>query len=354
MLYTLFSYFHINFFHYITVRATIGFVLSFLLTLLIMPYFIRWARAKKANQPISQWAPERHKGKKDTPTMGGFVFIVATIITTLICADLSNPFIIAGLLIIVTFLAIGMSDDLGKIIKKENSAGLKPSSKLKWQVSGGLVISTFLVTYCNMPTDFYLPFYKYPLIDMGLFAILFWTLVIVATSNAVNLTDGLDGLATVPSIFAFISLGGLAYITGNAVLSSYLLLPKIVGVGEIAIIASSLIGALIGFLWFNSNPAEVFMGDSGSLTIGAFMGYCAIITKSEILLLLMGFIFVLETVSVIIQVASFKTRGKKVFLMAPIHHHFELKNWAENKIIVRFWIIALISNIIAFMTLKIR
>jgi phospho-N-acetylmuramoyl-pentapeptide-transferase len=188
---------------------------------------------------------------------------------------------------------------------------------------------------------------------MGI-APIFWAIVITASSNSVNLTDGLDGLATVPSIFALSSLSVIVYITGNAVLSSYLFLPKINNVGEVSIIAVSLAGSLIGFLWYNCHPAQIFMGDSGSLALGGFLGYMAIISKSEVLLIAIGFVFVIETLSVIVQVASFKTRKKRVFLMAPIHHHFEQKKWHENKIIVRFWIIALISNIISLITLKIR
>jgi phospho-N-acetylmuramoyl-pentapeptide-transferase len=241
------------------------------------------------------------------------------------------------------------------VIKKSNTkGGMKAGSKLKWQILASLTVSISVLYLCQLSTDFFVPFMKYPLFDMGVLAILFWTLVIVSSSNAVNLTDGLDGLATVPSIYAFISLSGLAYVMGNAVLSSYLLLPKISGAGELTVVGASLIGSLIGFLWYNSNPAQVFMGDSGSLTLGALMGYFAIVTKSEILLLFIGFIFVLETLSVIIQVGSYKTRGKRVFLMAPLHHHFELLKWHENKIIVRFWIVALLSNIIAIISIKIR
>jgi phospho-N-acetylmuramoyl-pentapeptide-transferase len=189
---------------------------------------------------------------------------------------------------------------------------------------------------------------------MEWFALFFWTLVMVSSSNAVNLTDGLDGLATVPSIFSLLSLSAFVYIGGHAVLSSYLFLPKISGSGEVVIIAAALVGSLVGFLWYNCYPAELFMGDSGSLSIGAFIGYMAIISKNEILLILIGFVFVLETVSVILQVGSFKTRKKRIFLMAPIHHHFEIKGWAENKIIVRFWILALMSNLLALMEIKLR
>ncbi|MEF3192372.1 MAG: phospho-N-acetylmuramoyl-pentapeptide-transferase [Campylobacterales bacterium] len=354
VLYYLYEIFHINLFHYLTVRATIGFFIAFLTTLWLMPRFIRWAQHRQAHQPIYEYAPKRHQEKARTPTMGGAVFISATIIATLLSAQLFNPFVQVALLLVVMYATIGMSDDLGKILKRENKAGLAPKSKFWWQMGAGLVVSTLLVFYAKMPTELYVPFVKNPVMQMGFLAIPFWALVMVAASNAVNLTDGLDGLATVPSVFAFLSLMGLAYITGNAVMANYLLLPKIIGVGELMVLCASLIGALLGFLWYNCNPAEVFMGDSGSLAIGGLMGFMGVVTKSELLLFAIGFIFVLETVSVIIQVGSFKLRGKRVFLMAPIHHHFEMKNWAENKIIVRFWIISLIANIIAAITIKLR
>jgi phospho-N-acetylmuramoyl-pentapeptide-transferase len=200
----------------------------------------------------------------------------------------------------------------------------------------------------------YTPFYKFPIFDMGYFALILWVLVMIAASNAVNLTDGLDGLATVPSIMAFFSLSAIVYVSGHAILSSYLLLPNIKTSGELAIVGTAIIGSLIAFLWYNCHPAQVFMGDSGSLPIGAFMGYMAIVSKSEILLILIGFIFVIETVSVILQVGSYKLRQKRVFLMAPIHHHFEEKGWKENKIIVRFWIISFMANLVALLSLKIR
>jgi phospho-N-acetylmuramoyl-pentapeptide-transferase len=286
--------------------------------------------------------------------MGGIVFILSTIVASLLSVKLSNPYAIGALLTLIAFAFIGVFDDIGKVLGNSNQSGLTPKQKFALQIFFALLVSIFLFTVAKLPTTFYIPFYKYPLFDMHFFAPLFWTLVIVATSNAVNLTDGLDGLATVPSIFSLATLGTITYITGNAVLSEYLLLPKIIGVGEVVVIAAALAGALIGFLWYNCHPAEVFMGDSGSLAIGAFIAYMAVISKSEILLILIGSVFVMEALSVIIQVWSYRTRGKRVFLMAPIHHHFEEKNWSESKIIVRFWIIALISNLIALITLKVR
>lgn len=285
--------------------------------------------------------------------MGGIVFIFATIIASLLSIKLSSTYALGAIVTLVLFALIGYQDDIAKVRKNENLAGLKARTKLLLQSIFALALSIFIYTQSSFDSNLYIPFLKSPLFDMGIFAIIFWALVIIAASNAVNLTDGLDGLATVPSIAALASFTIIIYITGNITLGSYLLTPHI-NIGEVAIITSALIGALSGFLWFNSHPAEVFMGDSGSLTIGAFLGYLAIISKSEILLLLIGLIFVIETLSVILQVGSFKLRKKRIFLMAPIHHHFEMKQWPENKIIVRFWIVSIISNLIALMTLKIR
>ena len=354
MLYWFYRHMDVNLFQYITVRAGFAFFIAFILTIYIMPLFIAWAKSKKASQPINKYAPKSHLKKSDTPTMGGVVFIFSTVIATLLSANLSNPYTVGALFTLISFCALGLSDDYGKIVSRNNLHGLKARSKFAMQLLLGLLIAAFLLYYIGFESSFYVPFVKFPIFEMGWGALIFWSLVIVAASNAVNLTDGLDGLATVPSIFALFSLGVIIYVTGNAVLSGYLLWPKIIGVGEVAVVAAALTGALIGFLWYNCNPAEVFMGDSGSLAVGAFLGYMAILGKSEILLVLIGLIFVIETVSVIAQVGSYKLRGKRIFLMAPIHHHFEMKQWAENKIIVRFWIIAFIANLVALITLKIR
>ena len=352
MLYYLYEIFHFNLFQYITVRAAFAFFIAFFTTLWLLPKFINWAKQKNSYQPIYSLAPQKHQQKSATPTMGGVVFTLCAIFASLFSAKLSNSYVIGSLMLISGFLFIGFIDDWGKITKKSNQSGLKAHQKFLLQILIGAIVATY--TFLHLDTHLYIPFYKYPLFDMGVFAPLFWTIVIVATSNAVNLTDGLDGLATVPSIFALATLGILAYLTGHAILSSYLLLPKVSGAGEISIIAAAFAGSLIGFLWYNCHPAEVFMGDSGSLTVGAFIGYLAIVAKSEILLILIGIVFVMEALSVIIQVGSYKLRGKRVFLMAPLHHHFEKKEWQESKIIVRFWIIALIANIIALITIKIR
>lgn len=352
MMYYLYSHAGINIFQYITFRAGAAFFIAFFLALLFMPRFIQWARNQKAAQPISEFAPQGHRGKANTPTMGGLVFIGATLLASLLCAKLNNLYVLAGLAVILLFGLIGLRDDAVKVLNHSN-AGLSSRVKMLYLILAGASVSAALF-YFGMEDDLYIPFNKNPLLSMGIVAILFWTLVMVATSNAVNITDGLDGLATVPSVYALVSLSVFVYIAGHAGLSSYLLWPKITDSGEAVIVSAAFVGALIGFLWFNCHPAQLFMGDSGSLSIGGFIAYMAIISKNEFLLFLIGSIFVIETVSVILQIGSYKTRGKRIFLMAPIHHHFEVKGWAETKIIVRFWIIALMSNIIALLTLKVR
>ena len=353
MLYWLSEILNVNILGYITIRAGVSFFLALFLTLFLMPKFIRWAQKTSNVQPINEWAPDRHKEKAKTPTMGGIVFIGATILASLISIKFTNPYALGSILTLGLFALIGFQDDFAKIRENKNLAGLKARTKLLLQIISALIIALYLSVFADFNTQLYIPFIKNPICDMGLYAIGFWIIIIIATSNAVNLTDGLDGLATVPSIVALTTFSIIIYITGHIKLSAYLLMPNF-NIGEVVIVASALMGALTGFLWYNCHPAEVFMGDSGSLTIGAFLGYLAIISKSEILLLLIGSIFVIETLSVILQVGSFKLRKKRVFLMAPIHHHFEMKKWAENKIIVRFWIVSILSNMIALISLKIR
>ena len=353
MLYALHEFLHINILGYITIRASVSFFLALCITLFLLPKFIRWAQKSSSVQPINDWAPERHKAKSSTPTMGGIVFVGATLIASLFTIKFSNPFAIGALLTLILFSLIGFQDDFAKIKKHENLAGLKARTKLSLQIIAAFLIAIYLYVFADFNTDLYIPFLKTPLFDMSIFSLILWVIVMIATSNAVNLTDGLDGLATVPSIVALGTFSIIIYITGNAVLSNYLLMPHF-DVGEVAIVASALMGALVGFLWYNCHPAAIFMGDSGSLSIGAFLGYLSIISKSEILLVLIGSIFVIETLSVILQVGSYKIRKKRIFLMAPIHHHFEMKNWSENKIIVRFWIVAMLSNLLALISLKVR
>jgi len=352
MLYELNNLLHMHLFGYISVRAGLAFLLAFLLVMILMPKYLVWAISKNANQPISKYVAA-HASKSKTPTMGGAVFITATVISALIVVDLGNIFVWGGLATLIGFGLVGFKDDIGKVLSGDNLEGLTPKGKMALQVIVAL-FSTGLLLYVGFPTELYIPFLKTPLLDMGYFALPFWVLMFLATTNAVNLTDGLDGLATVPSIISLVSLGLIVYVTGHAIFSHYLLVPNIKGVGEVMVLASGLAGALMGFLWYNCYPAEIFMGDTGSLSIGGFLAYLAILGKSEVLLLLIGFVFVMETVSVILQVGSYKLRKKRVFLMAPIHHHFELKEWAENKIIIRFWMIAFITNVLALISFKFR
>jgi phospho-N-acetylmuramoyl-pentapeptide-transferase len=353
MLYAIYNTFDINILQYITVRAFAGFFISLSLTLYLMPKFIRWSKNRNSSQPIYDLAPKTHKDKSNTPTMGGIVFLFATVIATLFSAKLNNIYVVGALLVIFFFGFIGYRDDINKIKGECNSAGLSAKMKFLFQVVFGVAISIILFT-SDLSTNLYVPFYKYHIMELGVLSIFFWTLVIVATSNSVNLTDGLDGLATFPSFLAILTMSVIAYSSGNAIISEYLLIPKVSGAGELTVVGLSLAGSLIGFLWYNAYPAEIFMGDSGSLTLGAFLGYISIVSKSEILLILVGIIFVIESVSVIAQVISFRYAKKRIFLMAPIHHHFEIKGWSETKIIVRFWMIALIANIVALITLKLR
>ncbi|BCZ18504.1 Phospho-N-acetylmuramoyl-pentapeptide-transferase MraY [Helicobacter sp. NHP19-012] len=353
MLYYLYPLLHINLFQYLTFRSGMAFFLSFFGCVFVMPKFIAWAKAKKANQPISVYIP--HQNKQNTPTMGGVVFIATTLVAALLTARLDNLFVLLGLFTLVGFGLIGVQDDYTKISRKSN-AGV--TSRYKF---GMLALLAFFITLALLGLmqnkDLYFPFLKHPIFSFeghNLLLVGFWMLVFLSTSNAVNLTDGLDGLATVPSICVLVSLSVFIYVVGNAEFSKYLLYPKVSHSGEVMVVAMALVGALLGFLWFNSFPAEVFMGDSGSLSIGGFIAYMAILTNNEILLILMGSVFVLEAGSVILQVTSYKTRKKRIFRMAPLHHHFESKGWPENKIILRFWIIALLSNIVALLSLKVR
>lgn len=335
-------------------RSGFAFFVALILSLFLIPKFIKWAKSKNANQPIYELAPETHKAKCTTPTMGGVVFVFCTLVASLLSVKFDNLFVLLALLCLVLFCAIGLVDDLGKVLKKDNHSGLSPRAKMLFLILASLICCAPLYFSGVLSSELFVPFYKYPLFNMGVFALFFWVLVFISTSNAVNLTDGLDGLATVPSIFSLATLGILLYLSGNVIYSEYLFLPKIVGVGEVVIVCAALMGALMGFLWYNCYPAQIFMGDSGSLAIGGFIAYLGIISKNEVLLLVIGFVFVLETISVILQVGSFKIFHKRVFKMAPIHHHFEKVGWVENKIIVRFWLIALLANLLALATIKLR
>lgn len=351
MLYYLYSHFEINIFQYLSFRAGLAFIIAFLFSLLFFPRFIIWAKLKRASQPISSFIPA-HKAKSNIPTMGGIIFLTSTILTCFICSNLNNSYVLLGMLVLITFGAVGVRDDYLKILRK-NNCGISAKMKMGWLILISLIVSIFLFLI-EHNSNLYIPFYKNPICDMGYFAIIFWLLIFIASSNAVNITDGLDGLATVPSICAITTLSIFVYVAGNAVFSAYLLIPKTINAGELFVLSSALIGSLFGFLWYNCHPAQIFMGDSGSLAVGGFIAYMGIVSNNEILLILIGLIFVIETLSVILQIGSYKIRKKRMFLMAPIHHHFEVKGWSENKIIIRFWIIALLSNLLALLSLKIR
>lgn len=356
MLYELYmhGFFNIAIIKYITFRAGLAFFIAFLMTVFIMPYFINWAKLKKASQPIST-SIKAHANKKDTPTMGGLVFVLSAVTASILTARFDNVYVQIGIVCLLLFMFIGARDDYMKIVAR-NNAGMSSKAKFFFLFCVACLISVWLY-WIGLNADFYIPLVKKPILSLPncpYFIIALWILVFLATTNAVNVTDGLDGLATVPSICALSSLSVFMYVGGNFEMAKYLLWPHIADSGEIMILSLAMIGALFGFLWYNCHPAQVFMGDSGSLALGGFIAFCAIVSKNEILLILIGSIFVIETISVILQIGSYKLRHKRIFLMAPIHHHFEVKGWAENKIIVRFWIIAILSNLIALITLKVR
>ncbi len=309
---------------------------------------------KKVWQTVRDDGPVNHiMDKRGTPTMGGILLWVSVIVSVLLWTRFDQLYVLIGLALAVGFAAIGLIDDYRKVILKD-AKGLKARYKFPLQVLVALVVSLILYDCLAMSTTLSVPFFKTFQPDLGWYYYPFAVCVIVGASNAVNLTDGLDGLVSVPSIVAFFTYAGLAYIAGHAVIASYLAVPFISGSGELTIMCGAIVGACLGFLWFNSQPASVFMGDVGSLPLGAVLGYVALVTKNELLLLIIGGIFVLETISVITQVLSFKLTKKRVFRMAPLHHHFELKGWAESKVIVRFWIIAFVLALISLTTLKLR
>ncbi|UTW60503.1 phospho-N-acetylmuramoyl-pentapeptide-transferase [Kordiimonas sp. SCSIO 12603] len=317
------------------------------------PAIIRWLKSKqKKGQPIREDGPESHiLTKQGTPTMGGFMILLGLGISTFLWADLSNPYVWAVMTVTLGFGAIGFVDDYLKVTKR-SSAGFpgKLRLALEFAIAGG--VAWFLTTMNG--TDLSLPFAKNFLVNLGVFYIPFAMLVMVWAGNAVNLTDGLDGLATVPVIIAVGALGFIAYVVGSTVYTEYLGVPYVAGAGELAILCGAIIGAGLGFLWFNAPPAAIFMGDTGSLALGGAIGAMAVVIKHEIVLGIIGGLFWLETISVIVQVASFKLTGKRVFRMAPLHHHYEQKGWAEPTIVIRFWIIAFILAMIGLATLKLR
>jgi len=344
-----------NVFSYLTLRAILGILTALLIALLVGPVMIKKLSVKQIGQVVRDDGPQSHFSKAGTPTMGGALILVAIAVSTLLWSDLSNHYVWVVLLVTLFFGVIGWVDDYKKIVHKD-SKGLIARYKYFWQSVIGFAAALYLYTSAQMPEETLLliPFMKNVFIDLGPFYILLTYLVIVGSSNAVNLTDGLDGLAIMPTVMIAGALGVFAYLTGHYNFSGYLGIPYIKGVGEIVIICAAFVGAGLGFLWFNTYPAQVFMGDVGALALGAGLGIIAVVVRQEIILFIMGGVFVMETVSVILQVASYKLTGRRIFRMAPIHHHFELKGWPEPRVIVRFWIITVILVLIGLASLKIR
>ncbi|WP_049621240.1 phospho-N-acetylmuramoyl-pentapeptide-transferase [Frateuria defendens] len=351
----------LHLFQYITFRAIMAALTALALSLLSGPALIRKLAALKAGQVVRKDGPQTHLAKAGTPTMGGVMILLAVAVSTLLWTDLHNRYVWLVLAVLVGFGAIGFYDDYKKLVLRD-SRGLASRWKYFWQSVFGLAAALFL--YYTAPhatgpapvaeTALYVPLFKQVVVPLGLFFVVIAYFMIVGFSNAVNLTDGLDGLAILPSVLVSVALGAFAYLAGNRVFSEYLGIPAIPGAGELAIVCGALAGAGLGFLWFNTYPAQVFMGDVGALAIGAVLATIAVIVRQEIVLIVMGGVFVLETVSVMLQVASFKLRGKRIFRMAPIHHHFELKGWPEPRVIVRFWIISVVLVLIGLATLKVR
>jgi phospho-N-acetylmuramoyl-pentapeptide-transferase len=342
-------------FQYLTFRAILGALTSLVICFVIGPVMIRKLSSNKIGQSIRELGPQSHYEKSGTPTMGGTLILVAIAISTLLWADLGNRYIWVILLVTMGYGIIGFIDDYRKVIKR-NSDGLSAKAKYLSQSIIGLTAAVFLFKTAALPaeTQFIIPFFKDFMMDMGWMYIVLTYFVIVGTSNAVNLTDGLDGLAIMPTVMVAAGLGVFAYLSGHVAFSSYLAIPYLPNAGELIVFCAALVGAGLGFLWFNAYPAMVFMGDVGALALGAALGVLAVLVRQEIVLMIMGGVFVMETVSVMIQVASFKLTGKRVFRMAPIHHHFELKGWPEPRVIVRFWIITVILVLIGLATLKLR
>jgi phospho-N-acetylmuramoyl-pentapeptide-transferase len=346
----------LNLFSYLTLRAILAALSALAIALAIGPWMIARLSRDQIGQVVRQDGPQTHLIKAGTPTMGGLLILVAIVVSTLLWSDLSNRFVWIVLGVTVAFGLVGFFDDYLKLAKK-NPKGLIARWKYFWQSVAGFGAALALWFTASSPADttFYLPLLKNFALPLGFAAFVILTyLMIVGMSNAVNLTDGLDGLAIMPAVMVAGALGVFAYASGNAVFASYLAIPAVPQAGELLIFCAALGGAGLGFLWFNTYPAQVFMGDIGALAIGAALGVIAVIVRQEVVVLIMGGIFVLETASVILQVASFKLRGKRIFRMAPIHHHFELKGWAEPKVIVRFWIITFFLVLLGLATLKIR
>jgi phospho-N-acetylmuramoyl-pentapeptide-transferase len=342
-----------NVFRYITFRAILAILTALVISFFCGPWVIRKLKVLQVKQHIRDDGPKKHLEKEGTPTMGGTLILFSIAAGVLLWADLTNFFIWVGLLVLFGFGAIGFVDDYLKLIRR-SSKGLTMMQKMAYQILVALVASLLLYNYPTFKSTLAFPFFKGFMPDLGVFYFFLVIFVIVGTSNAVNLTDGLDGLATGPVLISAGTFMVLSYLAGNVKIASYLQIPYVSGSGELTVFCGAIVGAAMGFLWYNTFPAQMFMGDTGSVSLGATLGVVAVMTKQEFLLAIVGGLFVLETLSVIFQVASYKLWRKRIFRMAPIHHHFELKGWAEPKVIVRFWIITIFLALLAFSTLKLR
>jgi phospho-N-acetylmuramoyl-pentapeptide-transferase len=350
-----YSGFHV--FQYLTLRAVLAVITALVISFIIGPYVIRRLNFYQIGQTVRDDGPQSHLSKAGTPTMGGALILVAITITTLLWAELNNRYVWIVLVTTLAFGLIGLVDDYKKLVLRDPK-GLAARYKYLWQSVAGLAVAVLLYSTSDVhnpvETDLIVPFFKHVAIPLGWWFVPLAYFVIVGSSNAVNLTDGLDGLAILPTVMVGSALGVFAYASGHAQFSAYLGIPSIPGAGEVLIFCSALAGAGLGFLWFNAYPAQVFMGDVGALALGAALGVVAVVVRQELVLMIMGGVFVMETVSVILQVISFKLTGRRIFRMAPLHHHFELKGWPEPRVIVRFWIVTVILVLIGLATLKIR
>lgn len=344
-----------NVFQYLTLRGILGVLTALFIALLVGPFMIRRLSRYQIGQQIREDGPQSHLSKAGTPTMGGALILVAIAVATLLWADPRNRYVWIVLGVTLAFGAIGWVDDYRKLILR-NSKGLSARSKYFWQSCAGLAAALLLYYTAQTPveTQLLVPFFKNVALELGWLFVPLTYLVIVGSSNAVNLTDGLDGLAIVPTVMVAGALAVFCYVSGNWIFAEYLGIPFVPGVGEVLVFCGALVGAGLGFLWFNAYPAQVFMGDVGALALGAALGVIAVTVRQELVLVVMGGIFVMETVSVILQVASFKLTGRRIFRMAPLHHHFELKGWPEPRVIVRFWIITIVLVLAGLATLKLR
>jgi phospho-N-acetylmuramoyl-pentapeptide-transferase len=344
-----------NVFSYLTFRAIVSTLTALFISLYFGPKLIRYLQKMQIGQTVRDDGPESHLSKSGTPTMGGILILLSIVVSVLLWADLNNVYVWVVLFVVVSFGVIGFVDDYRKVIRKD-AKGLIARWKYFWQTIVGLTTAVFLFYVAQGPneTALLIPFVKEVLPQLGIFYVVMTYFVIVGTSNAVNLTDGLDGLAIVPTIMVAGAFALFAYVTGNVNFASYLHIPHIALTSELVVVCTAIVGAGLGFLWFNTYPAQVFMGDVGSLALGAALGVIAVLVRQELVLFIMGGVFVMETLSVILQVGSYKLRGQRIFRMAPIHHHYELKGWPEPRVIVRFWIISLVLVLIGLATLKLR